>query len=104
MNWPRCTALPFALLSLGVLETPGFACGDSGVRLPGAPCPGQRVTQEPDLSFSIRSTRPVAVPPLEARSSDRRRAVALGDGLKVDAAIFARLAPQEKEVSDANHR
>jgi hypothetical protein len=105
MNWPRCTVLPLALLSLGIVETPGAACGTSdGMRQPGDPCGTQSVTQERDLSFSIRSVRPHATRPPLASSSDRRRPIALGDGLKADAAIFVSPAVQGKEVSDANRR
>lgn len=104
MNWPHCTVLPLALLSLGIAETPGAACGNGGVRQPGDPCGAQSVTQERDLSFSIRSVRPHTNQPPPASASDRRRTIALGDGLKADAAIFVSPAAQEKEVSDANRR
>jgi hypothetical protein len=105
MNWPSSTVLPLALLSLGIAETPGAACGTGGgVRQPGAPCAGRSVMQERDLSFSIRSVRPRAIQPAQANPSDRRRPIVLGDGLNADAAIFVSPAVQEKEVSDANRR
>lgn len=102
MNWPRSLFLSVTLLSLGAAETPGVACGDigAGVRLPGDPCASQAVTQERDLSFSIRPARPR----LKPRPATTRRPIALGDGVKADAAIFVGPAAQGKEVSDANRR
>lgn len=106
MNWPSRTVLALALLSLGVAETPGAACGEpaGGQRQPGDPCTGQTVRQETDLSFSIHPARPCAIPSSGLRPTDRRRPITLGNGLKADAAIFVAARPQEKEVSDATHR
>lgn len=106
MNWPRDLFPPLALLSLGVAATPGLACGDltGNVRQPGDPCVSQTVTQDRDLSFSIRPGRARAMPSLQARPAKDRRPIALGDGLKADAAIFVGRASHEKEVSDATRR
>jgi len=96
--------VPLALLSLGLAQTPGLACGKptSGAGLAGDPCTSKTVAQESDLSFSIRPADPRRARTAERSETGARRApVALGDGLKADIAIFARQAAQGKEGSDA---
>lgn len=102
---PRFPVGLIATSSLVLISIPGHACEKiAGSGSAGSPCAGLTVAQDRDLAFSIQSTGCAQRSPAPIGLPGKRPAVAIGHGLKADAAIFSRLSAERKEVSDASPR